>query len=185
MSLTFKERDNDPEFTYRLLVLTLVIDSVVGGLLFWHAYNRPATDFPLASIQMKTLSGSFFYTILPLVAWWLLRQEQPVVSLFYAFVKLICTLLVSAQIQGHTFIGQTPSWRAYAQVGWSSFTVVIATIYFFSKFTFNPSNTNISSPKATLVEQIEELQVLRANGTLSEERFKEIEANLIARAKEE
>ena len=184
MSLTFKERDTDPEFTYGLLLLTLMTDSVIGGLLLWHAYNRPATDFALGQIQMKTLLGSFFYTILPLVALWLLRQEQPVVSLFYAVGKLISTLFILAQIQGHIFIGQTPTWRSYAQVGWCFYTVVIAAVYFFLKFTFKTSDTNLSYTKATLVEQIEELQVLRANGTLSEERFREIEAKLVELAKE-
>jgi len=134
MALTFKERDTEPEFTYRLLVLTLVIDSVVGGLLLWHAYNRPATDFALASIQMKTLLGSFVYMVLPLGALWLLRQEQPVVSFFYAGLKLISTLLISAQMYGHTLMGHGLSWEAYAQVGWSFYTVVIAGIYFFFKF---------------------------------------------------
>ena len=174
------ERAGEPRALYSLLLLTLVLDFLLWSWCFWQAIHRPPSDFALARIETRVLFGTFVFAALPAVTFFLLLHEQPASSVFYAIVKFLGVLKLAAQLYGMILIGKHVSWIAYAQVGWTFYAAVLAAVYFFAKFRFGSTTTSITSSRLTLVEKLEALKKLKAEGIVSEEQFEKLRNNLVA-----
>jgi hypothetical protein len=114
MALTLKERDGEPKFAYRLLVLTLVIDSVARGIAALEYLQSPhdrlrvgfdPNESPPRSVLLHGLANHCF--VAP-------AQGATCGFVFYVAVKLWATLQLAAQMQGVALIGHKLSWIAYA-----------------------------------------------------------------------
>ncbi|HVM60345.1 MAG TPA: hypothetical protein VMV72_05695 [Verrucomicrobiae bacterium] len=178
MPLTLRERDEEPSFAYRLFILTLLIDAAIEARVFWYTYQLPSNDFRLGLFQIRVLWGVFFYMLLPVATLFLLLAERPLISFLYAFLKLLSTLRLAAQLCTISLLGQL-SCTACAHVGWNASATLVAVVYVCRKFTFR--DLSITSSKLTLAEEIAVLEKMKEQGTLSQERFENLRDNLLAR----